>query len=240
MAMVQRVAQVFGWIFVVIAVVGFVVTGTSMDPDPATAPRLLGLFPVNVLHNLVHLGFGAWGIVAARSFPAARTYARVAGGIYLVLAVLGFIIPTTFGLIPIGGHDIWLHALIGAALVGAGFMAGDAVPESAPEREPAAAPRAEDPAPRPPVSEPRPAPRPETPPAAPATPAEGTMGDVPAREPQQQPPPQPPAGPASEPPPGQPPASPPPPQQPPQPPQQPPPPGQPPGGSPDREPDRGP
>lgn len=119
MSMVQRVAQIFGWGFVVIAVAGFFVSGGSMESDPAMAPRALGLFPVNVLHNLVHLAFGVWGIMAARSLSGARSYALIAGVIYLVLAVMGFIIPTTLGLIPIGGNDIWLHALIAAVLLGA-------------------------------------------------------------------------------------------------------------------------
>ena len=123
MTTIQRVAQVFGWVFLAVGVLGFFASGMSMDADVATAPRLLGLFPVNVLHNLVHVIFGVWGIVAARSFGGARSYARIAGVIYLVLAVLGFVIPTTFGLIPIGGNDIWLHAVLGVALVAAGFTA---------------------------------------------------------------------------------------------------------------------
>lgn len=123
MTTIQRVAQVFGWVFLAVGVLGFFASGMSMDADVATAPRLLGLFPVNVLHNLVHVIFGVWGIVAARSFGGARSYARIAGVIYLVLAVLGFVIPTTFGLIPIGGNDIWLHAVLGVALAAAGFTA---------------------------------------------------------------------------------------------------------------------
>ena len=125
MTTVQRVAQVFGYVFLLIGILGFIVTGTSMDANMDTAPRLLGLFPVNALHNVVHLLFGAWGVAAARTFSAAKTYGTVGGAIYLVLAVLGFIAPTTFGLIPIGGHDIWLHAVLGIALLAAGVTARD-------------------------------------------------------------------------------------------------------------------
>ncbi|HEX6053217.1 MAG TPA: DUF4383 domain-containing protein [Gemmatimonadaceae bacterium] len=123
MTTVQRVAQIFGVIFLLVGILGFVSTGMSMDPNPETAPRLLGLFPVNALHNVVHLLFGVWGLVASRSFGAAKTYATVSGAIYVVLAVLGFIAPTTFGLIPIGGNDIWLHAMLGIALLAAGLTA---------------------------------------------------------------------------------------------------------------------
>lgn len=127
MSTVQRVAQIFGYVFLLVGILGFLATGGSMNADMATAPRLFGLFPVNVLHNVVHLLFGLWGVAAARSFGGAKTYATVAGVIYLVLAVLGFIVPTTFGLIPIGGNNIWLHAILGIALLGAGVSAREDV-----------------------------------------------------------------------------------------------------------------
>ena len=53
---IQRIALIFGIGFIAAALAGFFATGMSnMDPDPATAPRALGLFPVNVLHNIAHL-----------------------------------------------------------------------------------------------------------------------------------------------------------------------------------------
>ena len=123
MTTVQRISQVIGIVFIVVAVLGFIQGGMSMEADPELAPKMLGLFPVNVLHNLVHLAFGVWGLLAARSFAGAVSYARIAGVLYLVLAALAFVDPTTFGLIPIGGNDIWLHVLLGAVLAGVGFTA---------------------------------------------------------------------------------------------------------------------
>lgn len=130
MSAIQRVAQIFGWVFVVVAIWGFVVGGMSMEADPEMAPKILGLFPVNLLHNIVHLAFGVWGIMAARSVAGSRSYALWAGLIYLVLTILGFVMPTTMGLIPIGGNDIWLHALIAVALLGAwaAFRSSTAAP----------------------------------------------------------------------------------------------------------------
>jgi uncharacterized protein DUF4383 len=113
---IQRVARLFAVVFLLVGVLGLITTPRNM-----AGGMLLGLFPVNVLHNLVHLAFGVWALVAARTFSGAKTFARVGGVIYLVLAVLAFITPTTFGLIPIGGHDIWLHGLIGLVLVFVGF-----------------------------------------------------------------------------------------------------------------------
>ena len=121
---VQKVAMVFGIGFLLAAIAGFLATGMSnMDPNPDTAPRALGMFPVNVVHNGVHLAFGIWGLLAARSFAGARNYARIAGVLYLVLVVLGFVVPNGFGLVPLGGNDIWLHLVLGAVLAYFGFTA---------------------------------------------------------------------------------------------------------------------
>lgn len=125
--MVQQVARLFGVVFLLVGVLGFVASGMSMEADPAHAPRLLGLFPVNAIHNVVHLLFGVWGLAASRAEGSAVLYAKAAGAIYVVLAIAGFVIPTTFGLIPIGGHDIWLHAVLGVVLVAVGFQAPKSV-----------------------------------------------------------------------------------------------------------------
>ena len=120
MSTAQRLSQIFGIVFVVVGLAGFAVTGGSMDASMA-APKLLGLFPLNVVHNLVHLLFGAWGILGARTFAGAKNYLYGAGVIYLVLAICGSFVPNGFGLVPIGGADVGLHALLGIVLLGAAY-----------------------------------------------------------------------------------------------------------------------
>ncbi len=120
---VQRAALIFGWAFVALGVLGFLVTGASMEDDPLLAPRLLGLFPLNVMHNVVHLLLGVWGIASSPSFMASKAYALAVGVIYLLLALLGVFSPSMFGMVPIGGNDIWLHLLFGVPLVAIGLMA---------------------------------------------------------------------------------------------------------------------
>lgn len=124
-------ALIMGIIFAVIGVAGFI-PGLLAPHDPSMAMTvdslsgdLLGLFPVNVLHSLVHLLFGIWGIAAYRSFTGARIYARSVAIIYGVLTVMGFIpgLSTVFGLVPLYGNDIWLHALIAISAAYFGFMA---------------------------------------------------------------------------------------------------------------------
>src|SRR5687768_16164600 len=123
MTTVQRLAQIFGIVFLLLAIIGFVTSGSSMEADPEMAEKIFGLFPVNLVHNGVHLGFGIWGLAASRNFEGARNYGIIGGVLYLVLAVLGYIAPDGFGLVPLGGNDIWLHALLGLVLVGAGATA---------------------------------------------------------------------------------------------------------------------
>jgi len=121
----QTVARVFGIVFLLVGLLGLVTTPLSMEGG-----LLLGLFPVNVLHNLVHLGFGAWGLVAGGTLAGATAYCRMGGIAYLMLAVVGLLTPTGFGLMPIGGHDIWLHAVLGVILTAGGFL-GRTVPAAA-------------------------------------------------------------------------------------------------------------
>jgi hypothetical protein len=114
--MIQATARGFGAVFLLVGLLGLVTTPWSM-----TRGLLVGLFPVNVLHNLVHLGFGAWGLAAGGTLGGATAYCRTAGIAYLMLAVIGVLTPTGFGLVPIGGHDVWLHGAIGGVLTAVGF-----------------------------------------------------------------------------------------------------------------------
>ena len=123
----QKLAGVFGVIFIVVALLGFITPGgMSMAMDTASG-LLLGIFPVNLLHNIVHLLFGAWGLAAARSWSGSKSYFTIAGAIYAVLTVVGFLSPSGFGLVPLGGNDIWLHAVLAIAMLGIGLTAKPAV-----------------------------------------------------------------------------------------------------------------
>jgi len=122
MRFIQKITAVFGVVFIAVAMLGFITGGMSMDAHMASAARVGGLFPVNAAHNAVHLVFGAWGLYASKSALNSRRYCLLSGAIYLALAGIGFVIPETFGLIPIGGNDITLHAVLGIALTLVGAM----------------------------------------------------------------------------------------------------------------------
>jgi hypothetical protein len=120
-----------GIVYTLVGVLGFVPAALTppAPADPALAVeagygRLLGLFPVNILHTLVHLGIGLWGLAAYAGWALPGRYARSLAIFYGVLAVMGLVpvLNTVFGLVPVFGHDIWLHA--GTALVAAYFGFG--------------------------------------------------------------------------------------------------------------------
>jgi hypothetical protein len=85
-----------------------------------------------LLHNVVHIAVGVWGLAAGRAYASAVAYCKLLGFVYLALAALGFVIPAGFGLIPIGGNDIWLHCFLGVVLIAFGFMAADEATTAAP------------------------------------------------------------------------------------------------------------
>ena len=119
----QKLAGVFGVVFILIAVLGFISPGgMAMTMEPTTG-MVLGVFPVNLLHNIVHLAFGVWGLVASRAWAGSKTFFTAGGVIYALLTVVGFLSPTGFGMVPLGGTDIWLHAVLAIAMLGIGFTA---------------------------------------------------------------------------------------------------------------------
>jgi hypothetical protein len=121
-------ALIFGIAYLVAGLLGLV--PAALRPPPPDAPPthftmlygyLLGVFPVNVLHSAVHLAIGAWGIAAWRGMSEPQVYARSIALFYGALAVMGLIpgMATVFGMLPIHGHDVWLHA--GSAAIAAYF-----------------------------------------------------------------------------------------------------------------------
>lgn len=129
---VRYFALISGIIYILIGLFGFV---PGMVATPGTGgPEvtvgvgygyLLSTFPVNILHNLVHLAVGIWGVVAFRSYMRARTYSRGLAIFYGVLAVMGLlpVLNTVFGLMPIFGSDVWLHTLTAIIAAYFGFKA---------------------------------------------------------------------------------------------------------------------
>jgi hypothetical protein len=88
--------------------------------------KLLGLFEVSILHNIVHLLFGAAGLAMARTWSGARAYLLAGGAVYVVLALYGAVIDkgTPANFVPVNIADDWLHLFLGLGMIGLGLAFG--------------------------------------------------------------------------------------------------------------------
>jgi hypothetical protein len=134
MRFIQRVATISGVVFILVSVLGLFVGGMPGMRMGGASVLLLGLFPVNMLHNLVHGAFGVWGVVAGRSEKASVTYTLGSGVAYLLLGVLGMFTDSLLGMVPIGGYDVVLHLVLAIVLAGCGFWALWFAPQRTPVR----------------------------------------------------------------------------------------------------------
>jgi len=115
---------VFGAVYVLVGLLGFSVTAGVGFFD-TSGGLLLGLFEVNILHNVAHLLIGAALLIAGlSSVPAARSLNTTVGAVYLVLGIVGlFIVGSTFNILAINAADNVLHFASAAVLLAVGLGA---------------------------------------------------------------------------------------------------------------------
>ncbi len=115
--MAKTVCKILGVVLVLLGIVGFI------------KPDLAGLH-LTTIHNVVHLLIAAIALYIGfmGSDSQARTFNQVFGVIYLLLGILGFVVPDTVASI-IQAHsaegmviDNVVHLLIGAVCAVVGFM----------------------------------------------------------------------------------------------------------------------
>jgi hypothetical protein len=124
----QQVAAVVGVVFLLVGILGFIPGITTHYADMTFAghmsdAKLLGIFEVSILHNLVHLLFGVAGLAMSRT-PAGAVSFLVGGGvIYLVLWLYGVLVDqaSSANFVPLNTADNWLHLLLGLGMVAAGL-----------------------------------------------------------------------------------------------------------------------
>ena len=117
--MVRQYAQVVGVVIIVIGVVGLLL-GDQL---------LLGLLNIDIAEDIVHLVTG--GLMAYVGFARAdpgllRNVVGGLGVVYLLVGLLGFVVPNLFGLLPHGYTiaDNLLHLALGAAGIAVGWFVG--------------------------------------------------------------------------------------------------------------------
>ncbi|WOF22595.1 DUF4383 domain-containing protein [Microbacterium betulae] len=125
---VQKVSILFGVVFLLVGIAGFI-PGLTSDigaiefASHTSGAMLLGIFQVSILHNIVHLLFGIAGLALAGSVSGARGYLVVGGIIYAVLWVYGLVVPHDHAanFVPLNGADNWLHLGLAVAMLALGL-----------------------------------------------------------------------------------------------------------------------
>ncbi|MER5476936.1 DUF4383 domain-containing protein [Streptomyces sp. NPDC002734] len=123
-APVQRAAQAVGLVFVLVGLLGFIPGITTHYGDMEFAShesgaKLLGVFQVSILHNLLHLLLGILGLALARTASAARAYLIGGGLVYLALWIYGLVIDrhSDANFVPLNTADNWLHLILGLGMI---------------------------------------------------------------------------------------------------------------------------
>ncbi|MFF9690825.1 DUF4383 domain-containing protein [Streptomyces sp. NPDC014623] len=130
---VQKAALLVGAVFLLVGILGFI-PGITSDYDTMkfaehhSEAKLLGVFQVSILHNIVHLLFGIAGIAMSRTASTARTYLLAGGAVYLVLWLYGLFIDrdSAANFVPVNTADNWLHFFLGLGMIALGALLGRA------------------------------------------------------------------------------------------------------------------
>jgi hypothetical protein len=128
-SLVNTAAMIVGVVFVLVGILGFIPGITNHYGDLGFAghgsgAKLLGIFQVSILHNIVHILFGIAGIAMAKRADSARTYLIGGGIIYLVLWIYGLVTSdhSSANFVPVNTADDWLHLVLGLGMIALGVV----------------------------------------------------------------------------------------------------------------------
>ena len=114
---VRVYAQVLGVVLILTGILGLVL-GERL---------LLGILNIDILEDIVHIltgGLLAYVGFGRTSLALARNLVLALGIIYLVVGLLGFVVPTLFGLLPDGYtvFDNLLHLALGLLSIAVAYL----------------------------------------------------------------------------------------------------------------------
>jgi hypothetical protein len=125
---IQKAAMLFGIIFLLVGLLGFI-PGITQDFDRLTTfddvgAKLLGIFGINILENAVHLLYGVVGLVAASSWAASKNYFVWGGVVYVGLWLYGLVIDeqSAANFVGLNTAAHWLHLALGVTMIAVGFL----------------------------------------------------------------------------------------------------------------------
>src|SRR5687768_13792765 len=122
--MLKKAAIVYGAVFVIIGLAGFIPALTPQDSEGMR--KLLGIFVVDGTHNIIHLASGLLALAASRQTAWAHKYFQGFGLVYALVAIVGFIQGhTVLGLFHTNLADHLLHLALAVTMLYLGFVVKD-------------------------------------------------------------------------------------------------------------------
>ncbi len=112
---IRVLSALFGIAFVLAGIAGFL-------PNFVTDGKLLGIFEVDSMHNMVHLLSGVIALLAASRSSYARLYFQIFGILYGIVAVVGFVRGGDLFMMHVNMADNILHLVIAVVALYIGFV----------------------------------------------------------------------------------------------------------------------
>ncbi len=126
---IQKAALLFGVVFLLVGILGFIPGITEDVGDRLTTfdgegAKVFGIFGVNILENIAHLLYGVVGVVAAASWAASKNYFIWGGAIYVASWIYGLVIDeqSAANFIGVNMAAHWLHLALGVTMIAAGYL----------------------------------------------------------------------------------------------------------------------
>jgi Domain of unknown function (DUF4383) len=127
----ESLAGLIGLAFVAVGVVSFIPGPVQQYGElkwwkSGSGAELFGVFQISILHNLLAIGIGVAGLVAARSWTGARAFLTVGGAVNFAVGIYGLIVDyrSDWNFIPLNRADDWLQLGVGIAMLYAGLAIG--------------------------------------------------------------------------------------------------------------------
>lgn len=119
--MLKKAAVAVGAVFLVMGIGGFI-PGLTVNSDGVD--KLLGLFQVDGMHNIVHILSGLVFLAASQKGAWARLAFQVFGVVYALVTIIGFMVGdggSVLGLFHVNTADNFLHLVLALAFLYFGF-----------------------------------------------------------------------------------------------------------------------
>ncbi len=125
--MAKKFAMIFGWVFVVIGILGFI-------SNPIVGGAAAAIFRADTAANVIHLISGLiflW--VAYGMAERAGMVLKVVGVVYLLVAIFGFFgSGSVLGLLATNTAANWLHFILGILFLWGGMSKGGQMTQTMP------------------------------------------------------------------------------------------------------------